>query len=60
MVLVSYATTQPDYERIKNLAFGTTTDEHRTESAASWGWQEVAASIFVVAVIVGGYLYFRG
>jgi SSS family solute:Na+ symporter len=60
MILVSYATSQPDYEKIKNLAFGTVTDEHRAESAASWGWQEVAASIFVVAVILGGYLYFCG
>jgi SSS family solute:Na+ symporter len=60
MVAVSYATQAPDYDKIKNLAFGTTTDEHRAESSASWGWQEVAASIFVVVVIIGGYLYFRG
>jgi SSS family solute:Na+ symporter len=60
MVAVSYATKAPDYAKIQNLAFGTTTDEHRAESSASWGWQEVAASIFVVVVIVGGYLYFRG
>ena len=60
MVGVSYATSAPDYEKIKNLSFGTTTDEHRTESAASWGKMEVAASIFVLIVILGGYLYFRG
>ncbi|MGA2280882.1 MAG: sodium:solute symporter [Verrucomicrobiota bacterium] len=60
MVVVSYATSQPDYEKIKNLSFGTVTDEHRAQSAASWGWQEVAASAFVLAVILGGYLYFRG
>jgi SSS family solute:Na+ symporter len=60
MVGVSYATAQPDYEKIKNLSFGTTTDEHRAESAKSWGKLEVAASIFVLIVILGGYLYFRG
>jgi SSS family solute:Na+ symporter len=60
MVVVSYATSQPDYARIKNLSFGTVTDEHRAESAASWGKLEVAASIFVLAVILAGYLYFRG
>ena len=60
MVVVSYATSAPDYEKIKNLSFGTTTDEHRAESAASWGKLEVAASIFVLIVILGGYLYFRG
>jgi len=60
MVGVSYATSQPDYEKIKNLSFGTVTDEHRAESAKSWGALEVAASIFVLVVILGGYLYFRG
>ncbi len=60
MVVVSYATPAPDYAKIKNLSFGTITDEHRAESAGSWSWREVAASIFVVVVILGGYLYFRG
>jgi SSS family solute:Na+ symporter len=60
MVVVSYMTAEPDYAKIKNLAFGTVTDEHREESANSWSWREVAASIFVLAVIIGGYLYFRG
>jgi len=60
MVVVSYLTSQPDYGTIKNLSFGTVTEEHRAESAKSWGAAEVAASIFVVLVILGGYLYFRG
>lgn len=60
MVVVSYMTAAPDYARIKNMSFGTITDEHRAESSLSWNWREVAASIFVVVVIIGGYLYFRG
>ncbi len=60
MVVVSYMTTQPDYDKIKNLSFGTVTHEHRTESAKSWDWRDVASSAFVLAVIIGGYLYFRG
>ncbi|HVU36423.1 MAG TPA: sodium:solute symporter [Opitutaceae bacterium] len=60
MVVVSYATSEPDYAKIKNMSFGTLTDEHRAESARSWDWREVAASIVVVVVIAGGYLYFRG
>jgi SSS family solute:Na+ symporter len=60
MVVVSYLTSQPDYGKIQNLSFGTVTDEHRAESAKSWGAVEVVASIFVVLVILGGYLYFRG
>lgn len=60
MVVVSYMTQEPDYAKIKNLSFGTITDEHRAESAGSWDWRDVASSVFVVVVIVGGYLYFRG
>lgn len=60
MILVSYLTQEPDYDRIKNLTFGTTTVEHRSASQASWGWPEVATSIFVLSVILAGYLYFVG
>ncbi len=60
MIMVSYLTKEPDYDRISNLTFGTTTAEHRSESQASWNWREVATSVFVLAVILGGYLYFVG
>ena len=60
MVGVSYATSAPQYERIKSLTFGTTTDEDRTKTSASWGWQEVLASAFILLCILGAYLYFRG
>jgi SSS family solute:Na+ symporter len=60
MVGVSYMTSQPDYSKIKNLSFGTVTDEHRAESAMSWDKRDVLASAFVLAVILAGYLYFRG
>jgi len=60
MVIVSYMTAEPDYAKIKNLSFGTITDEHRAESAKSWDWRDVAASAVVLVVILAGYLYFRG
>jgi SSS family solute:Na+ symporter len=60
MVVVSLATAEPDYGKIKNMSFGTVTDEHRAESAKSWGPLEVVASLVVLVVILGGYLYFRG
>jgi solute:Na+ symporter, SSS family len=60
MVIVSYATQAPDYGNIKNLSFGTVTDEHRSQSAASWDWRDVLASAVVLGVILAGYLYFRG
>ncbi len=60
MVVISYITEKPDYSKLTNLTFGTTTAEHRAESSASWDWREVATSIFVLAVIAAGYLYFTG
>ena len=60
MVGVSYATPAPQYERIKSLTFGTTTDEDRSKTSASWGWQEALASAFILLCILGAYIYFRG
>ena len=60
MVVVSYATPAPQYARIKSLTFGTSTDEDRTQTSASWGWQEGLASGFILLCILGAYLYFRG
>jgi hypothetical protein len=37
-----------------------TAREEQIIAAASWGKLEVPASVFVLAVIIAGYLYFRG
>jgi SSS family solute:Na+ symporter len=60
MVLVSYLSAEPDYARIKSLTFATATAEDRAQTHASWGLREVLASAFILACILGAYLYFRG
>ena len=60
MVIVSYMTREPDYEKISGLTYGTVTDEHRQESRSSWGFADVAASAVVLAAILAAYLYFTG
>lgn len=60
MIGVSYATQEPDYEKISGLTYGTLTDEHRVESRSSWGKIDVAASVLVLAAILAAYLYFTG
>ena len=60
MVGVSYMTAPPPAAQIQSLTFGTTTEEDTRKTRASWGWQEVAASAFVLAAIVLAYFYFRG
>jgi SSS family solute:Na+ symporter len=60
MVVVSHMTAEPDYEKIRNLTFETTTSEDRANTRASWSWREVAGSALVLVCILGAYLYFRG
>jgi SSS family solute:Na+ symporter len=60
MVGVSYATAAPDYSKIKGLTFATATAEDNAKTRASWSGREVAASVFVLACIIGAYLYFTG
>ena len=60
MVVVSWWTSAPSYERISGLTYGTVDDEHRRISRGSWDRRDVIASAVVLAVIVAAYLYFRG
>ena len=60
LVGVSLITAEPDYSRLKGLTYATETDADRRESRGSWNWRDVAASAFVLACILGAYVYFRG
>ena len=60
MYIVSYLTEKPEYERIRDLTFGTMTDEHKQETRASWNKWDVIASCIVILLILGAYLYFTG
>ena len=60
MVVVSYMTAAPDYGKFKGLTYATTSTEDKATTRASWGPIEVLSSAFVVAAIIGAYLYFRG
>jgi SSS family solute:Na+ symporter len=60
MVAMSYATAVPDYGRIKSLTFATASDEDRARTRASWAWRDVFFSAFILACILGAYIYFSG
>jgi SSS family solute:Na+ symporter len=60
MVAASYATAAPDYVRIKSLTFATATDEDRVRTRASWQKKDVFFSAFILACILGAYIYFSG
>ncbi|MHC4088264.1 MAG: sodium:solute symporter [Planctomycetota bacterium] len=58
MIVVSWKTSEPSYERISGLTYGTLNEEHRRLTRGSWDWRDVAASAAVLAVILAAYLYF--
>jgi len=60
MIIVSYMTEEPAYEKISGLTYGTTTDKHRKESRASWSIGDIIASVSVLLLILAAYLYFAG
>jgi SSS family solute:Na+ symporter len=60
MVIFSYASPPPDYEKIKGLTYGTASEKDHTETLASWDKRDVLASAFILVCILGAYLYFRG
>ena len=60
MVIVSYMTEPPDYDKIRGLTFGTLSDEDRRATRISWNWKDVVTSVLVVIVIIVVYIYFRG
>ena len=60
MVVVSYLTNEPAYEKISGLTYGTITDDHRKESRLNWSKGDVIASVIVVLLILAAYLYFTG
>jgi SSS family solute:Na+ symporter len=60
MVVVSYATQPPVYERIGGLTYGTLTEEHRLVSRSSWDKRDVLGSVALLLCILAAYIYFTG
>jgi SSS family solute:Na+ symporter len=60
MIVVSYLTEPPSYDKISGLTYGTITAEQRKESRASWTAADIVASGVVLALILAAYLYFTG
>ncbi|MEM1215038.1 MAG: Na+/glucose cotransporter, partial [Bacteroidota bacterium] len=59
-VTVSLLTPKPLESQIVGLTFGTLTAEQKAANRASYGWIEVAASLFVIVLVVGILAYFTG
>jgi SSS family solute:Na+ symporter len=60
MLVVSYLTEAPSYEKISGLTFGTTTTEDRERSRSSWSKVDVVFSVILLIIIIAVYMYFTG
>jgi SSS family solute:Na+ symporter len=60
MIVVSYLTEHPSYERISGLTYGTTSMEDRDKSRSSWTKSDVVFSAILLVIIVAIYMYFTG
>jgi len=58
VVCVSLLTPPPDEKKIAGLTYATATAEDRAQNRASWNKWDVIASIAVLVVVLGLYLYF--
>jgi SSS family solute:Na+ symporter len=60
MVVVSYMSKEPAYEKISGLTFSTLTDTDREESRSSWNATDIITSGIVIVLILAAYLFFTG
>ncbi len=60
MIIVSYLSEAPAAEKLRGFTYATVSDTDRLASRSSWDWRDVAASAFVLIVILAAYIYFNG
>jgi len=60
MLVVSYLTETPAYEKIQGLTYGTVSNEDKKVSRSSWNYLDVITSVSVIVLIIVAYLYFTG
>lgn len=58
VIVVSLMSPAPNEEQIAGLTYGSMTDAQRKETRESWNWIDVVATIGVLGLVVGVYIYF--
>lgn len=59
-ITVSLLTKAPTEEKVKNLTFGTITEEEKIKNKNSYTWVDITVSILVVAIVIGVMIFFNG
>ena len=60
MIVVSWLTAEPSYEKIQGLTYATTVAADKAASRASWNYKDLILSLVVVGVIAFTLIYFTG
>jgi SSS family solute:Na+ symporter len=58
MVIISFLTREPTYEKINGLTYGTTVVEDKKASRESWNTRDVVLSLVVIIIIALVMIYF--
>jgi len=58
MVIISFLTREPSYEKIQGLTYSTTVAEDKKASRASWKTRDVVVSLIVLVIIALVMIYF--
>jgi len=58
MIVVSYATEEPSYEKLDGITFSTTSEASKKETRSSWSKGDVIASVLLVVIIILIYSFF--
>lgn len=59
-ITVSLLTKAPTEEKVKNLTFGTITEEEKIKNKNSYTWVDITVSVLVVALVIGVMIFFNG
>ncbi len=59
-ITVSLLTKAPTEEKVKNLTFGTITEEEKIKNKNSYTWVDITVSVLVVAIVIGVMIFFNG
>ncbi len=58
IVGVSLLTPKPSEEKIVGLTYATATEEQKRENRDSWNMWDILATVVVLGLVLGFYLYF--
>lgn len=59
-ITVSLMTAAPEDYKVKNLTFGTISDEEKAKSKSSYNWVDIAISIGIIIIVIGVMIFFNG